>query len=76
MKLVEILFLLIFFLFTIYSFIPGECYALCPDISQYCTVKPAGLGTAFFYVLIASFFCVLLKNATFFYILFRVFSDL
>ena len=30
----------------------------------------AGLGTAFFYVLDASFFCVLLKQATFFYVLF------
>ena len=30
----------------------------------------AGLGTTFFDVLNASFFCVLLKNALFFYILF------
>ena len=33
----------------------------------------AGLGTAFFYVQNASFFCVLLKNATFFYIFFLKF---
>ena len=32
-----------------------------------------GLGTAFFYILNASFFCVLLKNATFFYVLFSSF---
>ena len=37
----------------------------------------AGLGTAFFYALNASFFCILLKHATFFYVLFfRVFGDL
>ena len=34
----------------------------------------AGLGTEFLSVLNASFFCVILKNATFFYILFRVFG--
>ena len=31
--------------------------------------KQAGLGTAFFYVLNASFFCILLKHATFFCVL-------
>ena len=36
----------------------------------------AGLGTAFFYVLNASFCCILLKNATFFYVFFRVFGYL
>ena len=33
----------------------------------------AGLGTTFFYILNASFFCVLLKHATFFYVLFSSF---
>ena len=33
----------------------------------------SGLGTVFFYVLNASFFCVLLKHATFFCILFSSF---
>ena len=36
----------------------------------------AGLGTAFFYVLNALFFCVLLKHATFFCILFSIFWQL
>ena len=36
----------------------------------------SGLGTAFFYVLNASFFCILLKHATFFCVLFRVIGDL
>ena len=36
----------------------------------------AGLGTAFFSVLKASFFCVPLKNATFFYVLFLSFWQL
>ena len=31
----------------------------------------AGLGTAFFYALNASFFCILLKHATFFYVFFK-----
>ena len=33
--------------------------------------KLPGLGTAFFYVLNASFFCVLLKHSMFFYVFFQ-----
>ena len=36
----------------------------------------AGLGTAFFYMQNASFFCLLLKNATFFYFFFSSFWQL
>ena len=36
-------------------------------------VKKSGLGTAFFYVLNASFFCVLLEHAMFFWVLFSSF---
>ena len=35
-----------------------------------------GLGTAFFYVLNALFFCILLNHATFFYVLFSSFWGL
>ena len=44
---------------------------------QESVVTGTGLGTAFFSFLNASFFCVLLKNATFFNVFFlRVFGDL
>ena len=47
------------------------CYLSKKNLKIY-----SGLGTAFFCVLNASFFYVLLKNATFLYLLFRVFGYL
>ena len=40
------------------------------------SLQGSGLGTTFFCVLNASFFCVLLKNAMFFYVLFSSFWQL
>ena len=56
----------------------GTCtYSTCLKSLYYrhihcgpCCVIYAGLGTAFYSILNASFFCVLLKYATFFYVLF------